>query len=224
LKSSLKYPAARLFLPRQSKYANSIEFSFDNVGMMLKTRVKVGNISNLSDARYCAGMGVDMLGYAVIPGQEGYVPEALYQDLRGWISGPATVAELYGITADTDLNPILDGYLPDLVEIFAGDLHLLENLQGPEIIVTVRDIQDVDILRSAKKQIRYVIVNQENRNLIKQLRPDFEVLLAVDPTQEVSPILEQWDISGIALRGTAEERPGFKDYDNIARVLEELEV
>ena len=29
--------------------------------MPLKTFVKVGNITNLSDARYCAGMGVDML-------------------------------------------------------------------------------------------------------------------------------------------------------------------
>ncbi|MFO7257729.1 MAG: hypothetical protein DIU61_008545 [Bacteroidota bacterium] len=191
---------------------------------MLKTRVKVGNISNLSDARYCAGMGVDMLGYAVVPGEDGYVPEALYQDMRGWISGPATVAELYGITPELDLARILEGYLPDFVEVFASDLRLLENLEDPEIIVAARDIHDVDIIRSSQQRIRYVIVGHENMDLITRLRPDFEVLLAVDPTKEVSPILEEWDISGIALRGTAEERPGFKDYDSIARVLEELEV
>jgi phosphoribosylanthranilate isomerase len=191
---------------------------------MLKTRVKVGNISNLSDARYCAGMGVDMLGYAVVPGEDGYVPEALYQDMRGWISGPATVAELYGITPELDLARILEGYLPDFVEVFASDLRLLENLEDPEITVAARDIHDVDIIRSSQQRIRYVIVGHENMDLITRLRPDFEVLLAVDPTKEVSPILEEWDISGIALRGTAEERPGFKDYDSIARVLEELEV
>jgi phosphoribosylanthranilate isomerase len=189
---------------------------------MLKTQVKVGNISNLSDARYCAGMGVDMLGYAVIPGQDGYVPESLFQDMRGWISGPATVAELYGITPDVNLEAILEGYQPDFVEVFANELQLLENLQGLDIIVTVRGIQDIDIIRSAKERIPYVIVNHDQMDLIAQLRPDFQVLLAVDPAQEVLPLLEQWDISGIALRGTPEERPGYKDYDSIARVLEEL--
>ncbi|HEY8511956.1 MAG TPA: hypothetical protein VIL31_08355 [Cyclobacteriaceae bacterium] len=192
--------------------------------MMLKTRVKVGNISNLSDARYCAGMGVDMLGYAVIPGQEGYVPEALYQDMRGWISGPATVAELYGITPDLDLNKVLEGYMPDFVEVLASDLHLLDSLKVPDLIVAVRSVQDIDTLRNAQQRISYVIVGHENIDLIMKLRPDYDVLLAVDPTKEVSPILEQWDLNGIVLRGTAEERPGFKDYDSIARVLEELEV
>ncbi len=33
--------------------------------MALKTIVKVGNITNLSDARYCAVMGVDMLGFCL---------------------------------------------------------------------------------------------------------------------------------------------------------------
>ncbi|HLT82527.1 MAG TPA: hypothetical protein VKZ86_15980 [Cyclobacteriaceae bacterium] len=190
--------------------------------MMLKTQVKVGNISNLSDARYCAGMGVDMLGFAVIPGHEGYVPEPLYQDLRGWISGPAIVAELYGITPEMNLQAILQAYQPDLVEVFPDDLHLLENLDGPEIIVAIRGGQDIDIIRSAQKSIRYVIVDHEHKELIASLRPEFEVLLTVDPAQEVSPLLEQWDITGIALKGTAEERPGYKDYDSIARVLEEL--
>lgn len=190
--------------------------------MMLKTQVKVGNISNLSDARYCAGMGVDMLGYAVIPGQEGYVPESLYQDMRGWISGPATVAELYGITPDVNLDAILEGYQPDFLEVFADDLNLLQHVNGPEIIVTLRQVADIDFIRSWQKRIRYAIVSHENKELIARLRPDIDVLLAVDPSQEVSPILERWDISGIALRGTAEERPGYKDYDSIARVLEEL--
>src|SRR5690606_26320635 len=141
---------------------------------------------------------------------------------RGWISGPAIVAELYGITPEMNLQAILQAYQPDLVEVFPDDLHLLENLDGPEIIVAIRGGQDIDIIRSAQKSIRYVIVDHEHKELIASLRPEFEVLLTVDPGQEVSPILEQWDITGIALKGTAEERPGYKDYDSIARVLEEL--
>src|SRR5690606_32493096 len=143
--------------------------------MMLKTRVKVGNISNLSDARYCAGMGVDMHGCAVIPGQEGYVPEALYQDMRGWFSGPATAAELYVITPDLDLNKVLEGYLPDFVEVVASDMHLLDSLKDPDINVADRSVQDIDTLRNAQQRISYDIVGHENIDLMMKLRPDYDV-------------------------------------------------
>ena len=33
--------------------------------MGLKTLVKVSEVNNLSDARYCAGMGVEMIGFSL---------------------------------------------------------------------------------------------------------------------------------------------------------------
>ena len=56
--------------------------------MALKTLVKVGKISNLSDAWYCAGMSVDMLGFTVIASQENYVSPELFREMRGWFYGP----------------------------------------------------------------------------------------------------------------------------------------
>ena len=85
--------------------------------MALKTLVKVGNISNLSDARYCAGMGVDMLGFRVISGQEHYVSPELFKEIRGWFSGPSVVAEAYGIRSGEDLPFIIQNYLPDFIEL-----------------------------------------------------------------------------------------------------------
>ena len=60
--------------------------------MPLKTFVKVGSITNLSDARYCAGMMVDMLGFRSVEGQEGYIKPAQFQEIRGWISGPLVIS------------------------------------------------------------------------------------------------------------------------------------
>src|SRR5688572_15531110 len=84
--------------------------------MPLKTLVKVGNITNLSDARYCAGMGVDMLGFRVIEGQENFVAPKLFQEIRGWVAGPKVVAELYGYSENLDFNLILKNYAPDFAE------------------------------------------------------------------------------------------------------------
>ena len=65
--------------------------------MPLKTFVKVGCITNLSDARYCAGMGVDMLGFRAVESQENYIKPSQFQEIRGWIAGPLVVAEVYGV-------------------------------------------------------------------------------------------------------------------------------
>jgi phosphoribosylanthranilate isomerase len=81
--------------------------------MPLKTIVKVGNISNLSDARYCAGMGVDMLGFRVIDGLPGYIAPQAFQEIRGWISGPKVVAEIYGIDRSDKIPHIVENYAPD---------------------------------------------------------------------------------------------------------------
>ena len=48
--------------------------------MPLKTIVKVGSITNLSDARYCAGMGVEMLGFNVVAGHESFIDAKKYQE------------------------------------------------------------------------------------------------------------------------------------------------
>src|SRR5690606_38575432 len=97
------------------------------------------------------------------------------------------------------------------------------NLPRLDIIVNVRQAKDIDILRSGQKPIRYVIVDHEQTDLITKLRPDFDDLLAVDPEREVSPLLEQLDISGNGIRGPAEDRLGDNDYDSIARMLEVLQ-
>ena len=61
--------------------------------MALTTIVKVGNITNLSDARYCAGMGVDMLGFCFEKKSEQYIDPESYKEIIGWISGPQLVGE-----------------------------------------------------------------------------------------------------------------------------------
>jgi phosphoribosylanthranilate isomerase len=85
--------------------------------MPLKTLVKVGCITNLSDARYCAGMGVDLLGFRVIAGSEHHIDHTLFQQIRGWLSGPKIVAECYGISEKTNITEIISQFAPDYIEL-----------------------------------------------------------------------------------------------------------
>ena len=40
---------------------------------MLSTIVKISQVTNLSDAGYCAGMGVEMIGFMIDEDSESYV-------------------------------------------------------------------------------------------------------------------------------------------------------
>ncbi|MGB3586848.1 MAG: hypothetical protein WBA23_09925, partial [Tunicatimonas sp.] len=61
--------------------------------MALKTTVKVGSINNLSDARYCAGIGVDILGFCFESSHEKFIEPTTFLALSEWLSGVQYMAE-----------------------------------------------------------------------------------------------------------------------------------
>jgi phosphoribosylanthranilate isomerase len=189
--------------------------------MALKVTVKVSSITNLSDARYCAGMGVHMLGFVTVPGRAGYIPPKAFQDLRGWFAGPQVVAEVYGIRQLEELERIKAAYLPDLLEGGQKELPLLKEAGLPYILNVQASIL-------------------ENQHIPPDFRPAFLMTDTTVSTEalrmasQVSPVLIQLPdrdatrylhlpVSGFVLTGGDEERPGLKDYDHLSSVLEQLE-
>ena len=76
---------------------------------MLKTVVKISNVTNLSDARYCAGMGVEMLGFSIDEAAETYVDLKKFNDIRSWIAGVQIVAA--GRSVPDSVHYLLEGKL-----------------------------------------------------------------------------------------------------------------
>lgn len=191
--------------------------------MALKTLVKVGNISNLSDARYCSGMGVDMLGFSVIEGQPAYISAALYQELRGWISGPVVVAELYGIKDSNLLSSIRADYRPDYLEISASELRHIPSSETTPLIISINSKEDIGAVLPYREKVAYLQVNEVDKNMVNDLPTDFAILLALHSNMDVDSVLNEYPLKGIALSGSPELRPGYKDYGDLADVLEKLE-
>ena len=65
---------------------------------MLRTKVKISAVTNLSDARYCAGMGVEWIGFSMDT-----VPAEKYGEIRGWLAGVQVVGETDAPDAETVL-------------------------------------------------------------------------------------------------------------------------
>jgi phosphoribosylanthranilate isomerase len=194
--------------------------------MALKTLVKVGRISNLSDARYCAGMSVDMLGFRVIAGQDHYVSPELFKEIRGWFSGPAIVAEAYGIEKGDDLPLIIQNYLPDFIELTLSDLVKIHSPYSTYILSSTFEelTAQEKAIAPYRTQISKVIVPAStDKKAIDELARSYKVLLQVDSTTSFEAI-NYPSLKGIALQGSAEERPGLKNYDQLSEILEKLEV
>lgn len=195
--------------------------------MALKTLVKVGKISNLSDARYCAGMNVDMLGFRVIAGQDHYVSPELFKEIRGWFTGPAIVAEAYGIQKNEDLPAIIQQYLPDYIELSLQDLLKLHSPSTTFILSTT--VEELTANEAAiapfRNQISKVIVPADTKTeLIAELTRSYKVLLSVDDNLPTDLLVNNPNIKGIALQGSPEEKPGLKNYDSLSGILEQLEI
>ncbi|HEU5291766.1 MAG TPA: phosphoribosylanthranilate isomerase [Cyclobacteriaceae bacterium] len=195
--------------------------------MALKTLVKVGKISNLSDARYCAGMNVDLLGFRVVAGQDHYVSPELFKEIRGWFTGPAIVAEAYGIQKNEDLPAIIQQYLPDYIELSLADLLKLHSPSSTYILSTTFEelTANENTIAPFRNQISKIIIPASTKTeFIAELTRSYKVLLAVENEFSQDLLSNNPNIKGIALQGSPEDKPGLKNYDSISGILEQLEI
>lgn len=181
--------------------------------MSLAKQVKVGNVTNLSEARYCAGMGVDYLSFPVSS-----VDPKTFKEITGWVSGPKFGIELssngdtQSYHADFIVKPI------QFLNSEIGDQHIVVQL-------TPNDLPSMkELLILHKNQILFLEISSANlsslQQTINELKEDFKIFARLNGRLEDYLNLP---IDGLSLDGNPEERPGLKEYP-IAEVLERLEI
>jgi len=187
--------------------------------MALKTKVKAGNITNLSDARYCAGMGVDWLSFPIDS-----VNPTTFKEITDWVTGPQFILEL---TKPESISNISQ-YPVDTVEISFMNLDLIDQLFPMNWMVIMPlskwSLAKNNLLKH-KSRIKYLLINpdQSDLHLISEIAIHFQVLINQIESHTLNELLTL-PIEGINITGQDELRPGLKDFEKLASVLEELEV
>lgn len=189
--------------------------------MSLSTTVKVSHISNLSDARYCSGMGVEMLGFRVIPGAGHYMPPHVFQDIRGWLAGPRIVAELYGVTSEDQIHDAVQTYAPDYFELTADAFKRFGHILHLPCIISFSNVGDIASLQTEKNFFRAVVESRIGCHDIAGL--EVPVLVTVSSVEEMREKLSGNCFSGVVLEGPQELRPGVTNYDELGTILEALD-
>ncbi len=205
---------------------------------MLTTIVKISNVTNLSDARYCAGMGVEMLGFTIDADHPNFVTPARFREIRSWVSGIQIIGETQSGDPETILNTLKD-YPVDALEISSPDLlpYLRTELECPLLLrfdIDGHSPEDfTDILENYREYLAYFVMEStqdqpltdEWLRLLRQLPPQSPVLLGfgLNDPEALKALMETVPVRGIALKGSAEIRPGYKDYGRLMDILEALE-
>ena len=193
---------------------------------MLKTKVFLTNITNLSDARYAAGMGVDYIGFAINPESKQYVTSEQVQSITEWVSGVSIIGDIGSSdSAQTGEYP-LDFILTDNISL----IELSDNTVAA-FILSNENKEDIKFkLETVKSKTPFVILKVDKELLtqhtdyLKSICQQHKILLATGLTpQNIALILHEINPEGIVIYGSTEEKPGLSSYDGIADILEEIE-
>lgn len=201
--------------------------------MALRTKTLVTDIQGLHDARYCAGMGVELLGVRLHPGHSAYMPPAVFQEVAGWLSGVSFVGI---VQAPSDLT---DQYYLDY--LMTGSVELLQSLSATGALTTpailqihLADFSAPDALAEFVSRYahlaEFLLLSSANlpdtswEPVLGQLARTYSILLDFPVTgQTVVRLLDQYQPAGLALSSAQEIKTGENDFDQLADVLEVLD-
>ncbi|RAJ94491.1 phosphoribosylanthranilate isomerase [Larkinella arboricola] len=206
--------------------------------MALKTIVKISNVTNLSDARYCAGMGVDLLGFSMDESSEQYVAPDTFREIRSWVTGLHIVGETSSIDP-LEIERLLELYQPDVLQIeepallpylstfdsrliLKADLALL-TLDQLEAYFSAIQTDQVDYFLLESKANSHL--DDDLKAVLHRLAAQYPILLGTGFTPEsIHDLLAELPVQGIALTGGDEDRPGSRDFGELMDILETLEI
>ena len=205
--------------------------------MALITSVIVNSVNNLSDARYCAGMGADKIGFCLDETQTSYVSPAALREIAGWLAGVQLVGE-FNHAAVEHMNAVAESCRLDYVQLNQQYLiDEIQQLQRPVIqrVPFTKDTIERELMAEMnlyKDAVAYFIIYSEdfqtiddtNSRFLQNLAQNFEIIIGFGLTKEnVVQVVQAIQPAGVGLQGGQEIKPGLKDFDALQEIFEVLE-
>ena len=190
---------------------------------MDKKKILVRNISNLSEARYCAGMLVDFISFELDQNEVNFIDLKKFSEIKGWING----IELLGNSVYLTLNEIkelikerdLDGFIFDYTQI-----NLIELLDCKLKILQIPINQLFTIDENIESKIDYLIIYGEKKDIDKDLLKKVQLTIPIFLGFNFENVtLDCENLSGFAFNGTIELKPGYSSYNDLMDALEFLD-
>jgi len=195
--------------------------------------VKICGLTNLEDARFCAGAGADFLGFIQYPKSPRYVAPEVAATIIAWVSGPESVGVFVNEEAAT-VNRVAELANFALVQLHGDEPpELCAQIERPVIkAFRLRPETTVDQMRrkmeSYREHAAYFLLDTHHPTLwggtgktfdwqqARTLAADFPILLAGGLNAEnVEEAVRAARPLGVDLSSSLEAYPGKKDLDTM---------
>jgi|GEM_PF-245461 phosphoribosylanthranilate isomerase len=195
---------------------------------MPKIKIKASSIANLTDARYFAAMMVDYMGYQLDLSHDERLSAAEFHGIKAWVEGPEIVAQV--------------GKTPK--SLFA-EVYSAEDYQWVSCDIDNRDYDDSKVIAEFRPKSIQDLAHQTFQTgqiyqlhledipeqtlyqgaLLSELCAQHQVFISAPSLeQNIRTLIEDIQPYGIDILGGAEEKVGFKSYEELDVFFEHLEI
>ncbi|RFP65073.1 hypothetical protein D0N36_10335 [Hymenobacter lapidiphilus] len=195
--------------------------------MSLLLPVLVRGINNLSDARYCAGMGADGLIFTLDPALPGAVDVATVKELAGWVAGVEIIGEFGSEMPVSEINRLVEEC--SLTRIVLNLPATGSWPDGPVAVPALVELPQpvaadtLDQLRTALTAGFELITRLSEATLPTSTQQQPSWLSGNPAPAQVAELIAQLQPTGLILQGGDEIKPGIRDFDELDALFEALE-
>lgn len=201
--------------------------------------LKASSITNLSDARYFASYGINMIGFCFDPQSTDFINPFKVKEISGWIEGPKIVGEFKNISVEAINETIISQNLHyaqiNLAEISPEhtainsvpliiEITVVAETNFNEVAIQLEKIfrnGDLVLLNlTALSSLHEAVLN----NFVENICSRYPTLLDYNFSSEnVSAIVQQFNPAGICLHGSHEEKIGTKSFEALDALMSAIQ-
>lgn len=196
--------------------------------MSFLTNIKLGNITNLSDARYAAAAGVTYIGFCFDPSNENYIAPIKAKEIIDWVTGSSVVAEFGNQTLDEirDISELLNvdaievenRLLPD--ELLSLGKPIIKKI-NQSLFTQSELLTELNAYQSVADAFHVYGPEVLNTNSMKDICSQFQIIWGFPvEVASVLQIIQTYKPFAINLSGGNEERAGIKDFDEMNELFD----
>lgn len=194
--------------------------------MALKTFVKVSGVNNLSDARYCAGMEVNHIGFNIESSHSNYTSSQDFKELSDWLSGVEFVGEI--TNEKSDILALMADYDVQAIQVESIEQIDTALSTGKDVIFATDSLKTAEeAWNTSGEKLKYILLDpsdQTPQDIATTALTCPIVLAGGFNDEDVEGKIDTMNLFGIAMKGGDEIRPGYKNFDELADILEVLEI
>lgn len=192
--------------------------------MNTSCKIKLGNVNNLTDARFGAAAGAEWIGFSFDTTNPLYISPVQAEAIIGWLTGSQPIAEFSSTQSLNEIEDIIRLLGFEWIQLNNTDmLHFFEGSDMQVILeVDVKKEGWEELLKNQSNVVKHILVKNFTIEQVKDIQTlNKTVLFDVEGLKaDALNKLKETPLCGINISGGFETAPGLRDFDEMADVLE----